>query len=126
MLARIQECILYRDFSDGEILDNMAEIINLYEFDEEALRAKENQFFQCMNGLVELAGMYGFSGNIWHTYLTFLLVNHENAFSMASEIRGAVKGSINDLAKMISGYSKSCTISTSLFLIKYLEPHAAG
>ena len=43
--------------------------------------------------------MYGFSGNIWHTYLTFLLVNHENAFSMASEIRGAIKGSINDLAK---------------------------
>ena len=99
MLARIQECILYRSFSDGEILDDMAEIINLYESDEEALRAKENQFFQCMNGLVELAGMYGFSGNIWHTYLTFLLVNHENAFSMASEIRGAIKGSINDLAK---------------------------
>ena len=99
MLARIQECILYRDFSDGEILDNMAGIINLYESDEEALRAKENQFFQCVNGLVELAGMYGFSGNIWHTYLTFLLVNHENAFSMASEIRGAIKGSINDLAK---------------------------
>ena len=99
MLARIQECVLYRNFSDGEILDNMAEIINLYESDEEALRAKENQFFQCVNGLVELAGMYGFSGNIWHTYLTFLLVNHENAFSMASEIRGAIKGSINDLAK---------------------------
>ena len=98
MLARIQECILYRDFSDGEILDNMAEIINLYEFDEEALRAKENQFFQCMNGLVELAGMYGFSGNIWHTYLTFLLVNHENAFSTASEIRGTIEGSINQLA----------------------------
>ena len=99
MLARIQECVLYRNFSDGEILDNMAEIINLYESDEEALRAKANQFFQCVNGLVELAGMYGFSGNIWHTYLTFLLVNHENAFSMASEIRGAIKGSINDLAK---------------------------
>ena len=99
MLARIQECILYRGFSDGEILNNMAELINLYESDEEALKAKEDQFFKSINGLVELAGMYGFSGNIWHTYLTFLLVNHENAFSMASEIRGAIKGSINDLAK---------------------------
>ena len=77
----------------------MAELINLYESDEEALKAKEDQFFKSINGLVELAGMYGFSGNIWHTYLTFLLVNHENAFSMASEIRGAIKGSINDLAK---------------------------
>ena len=34
MLARIQEWVLYRNFSDGEILDNMAEIINLYESDE--------------------------------------------------------------------------------------------
>ena len=95
MLARIQECILYRGFSNGEILDDMTELINLYEADEEALKAREDQFFKSVNGLVELAGMYGFSGNIWHTYLTFLLVNHENAFSMASEIRGAIKGSIN-------------------------------
>lgn len=99
MLARIQECILYRGFSNGEILDDMTELINLYEADEEALKAREDQFFKSVNGLVELAGMYGFSGNIWHTYLTFLLVNHENAFSTASEIRGAIKGSINDLAK---------------------------
>ena len=99
MLARIQECVLYRGFTNGEILDDMTELINLYEADEEALKAREDQFFKSVNGLVELAGMYGFSGNIWHTYLTFLLVNHENAFSMASEIRGAIKGSINDLAK---------------------------
>ena len=40
-----------------------------------------------------MAGMYGFSGKIsWHNYLTFLLVNHENAFSTACEIRGAVGG----------------------------------
>lgn len=37
MLARIQECILYRGFSNGEILDDMTELINLYEADEEAL-----------------------------------------------------------------------------------------
>ena len=39
MLARIQECILYRGFSNGEILDDMTELINLYEADEEALKA---------------------------------------------------------------------------------------
>ena len=43
--------------------------------------------------------MYGFSGNLWHNYLTFLLVNHENAFSMACEIKGPVSGSINCLAE---------------------------
>ena len=57
MLARIQECILYRGFSNGEILNDMAELINLYEADEEALKAREDQFFKSVNGLVELAGM---------------------------------------------------------------------
>ena len=55
-------------------------------------------FFECANGLVETAGAYGFYGNLWHCYLTFLLVNNENAFSTACEIRGAVNGSINELA----------------------------
>ena len=120
MLARIQECILYRGFSNGEILDDMTELINLYEADEEALKAREDQFFKSVNGLVELAGMYGFSGNIWHTYLTFLLVNHENAFSMASEIRGAIKGSINDLAK------NDFQIFKELYDFDITELYAAG
>ena len=49
MLARIQECILYRGFSNGEILDDMTELINLYEADEEALKAREDQFFKSVN-----------------------------------------------------------------------------
>lgn len=96
--ARIEECILYRNFQQGEILEEMADLINAYGADRELSAQKKTVFFRCVNGLVELAGMYGFSGNLWHNYLTFLLVNHENAFSMACEIRGAVKGSINQLA----------------------------
>ena len=49
------------------VLNKMADLINLNESDEEALKAKEDQFFKSINGLVELAGMYGFSGNIWHS-----------------------------------------------------------
>ena len=97
-MARINECILYRGFAQGEILENIADLMNLYESSEDELKEKKALFFQCVNGLVEIAGLYGFSGNLWHNYLTFLLVNHENAFSTASEIRGAVEGSINQLA----------------------------
>ena len=101
-MARIQECILYRGFQHGEILDKMTALMNACESSQdnlkENLKKQENSFFECVNGLVEMAGSYGFSGNLWHNYLTFLLVNHENAFSTASEIRGAVEGSINQLA----------------------------
>ncbi len=96
-MARLNECILYRDFEHGDLLAKMAEIMTLWEKDVADLKSKEGQFFECVNGLVEMAGLYGFSGNLWHCYLTFLLVNKENAFSTASEIRGAVKGSINEL-----------------------------
>ncbi len=52
--------------------------------------------------MCQMAG--GNGRNVWifrksvAYYLTLLLVNHENAFSMASEIRGAIEGSINQLA----------------------------
>ena len=53
----------------------------------------------CLADLVEMAGAYGFEGNLWHAYLTYLLVNDENAFSTACEIVGKVEGSINEIAR---------------------------
>lgn len=81
----------------------MVSIIHAYESkelsDAALLEEKRTLYYNCMNQLVEMAGAYGFSDNLWHDYLTFLLVNHENAFSTASEIRGTVDGTINELAK---------------------------
>ena len=94
-MARTEECILYRNFDNGEVLDIMTSLMNSYEAGEEGFENRKEEFFHMAGSLVEMAGMYGFSGNLWHTYLTQLLVNHENAFSTASEIRGAVEGSIN-------------------------------
>ena len=94
-MTRLEECILYRDFEHGETLKTMAALIN---GEGESLNSRTADFYRCTGEMVELAGMYGFSGNLWHNYLTFLLVNHENAFSTASEIRGRVEGSINEVA----------------------------
>lgn len=64
-------------------------------------------FYECFNQLSELAVSHGFRGNLWHNFLAFLLVNNENAYSRACEIRGEVEGSINDIAlhdfKIIKG-----------------------
>ena len=45
--------------------------------------------------LLELSVSHGFEGNLWHTYLTFLLASDENAYSTSCEIVGPVEGSIN-------------------------------
>lgn len=96
-MTRINECILYRGFEHGDILEHMTQLMEQSGTGggTEELR---DLFYQCVNGLIELAGAYGFAGDLWHNYLTFLLVNHENAFSTSSEIVGAVDGSINQFA----------------------------
>lgn len=97
-MTGIRECVLYRGFEREEILDKMTSLMDSLEKEEQHLEEKKQMFYECVSGLLEIAGDYGFSGNLWHNYLTLLLVNHENAFSTACEIRGAVKGTINAFA----------------------------
>lgn len=96
-MTRIEECILYRDFQQGEILNKITRIIDVVQKGE-SVETLQGLFYDCLNGLTEMAGAYGFAGNLWHNYLTFLLVNKENAFSTACEIVGRVDGSINQMA----------------------------
>ena len=97
-MTRIKECVLYREFEHGEILDKMTALMDACEKSAVNAKEMEEDFYECVNGLIETAGSYGFAGNLWHNYLTLLLVNNENAFSTASEIRGHIDGSINELA----------------------------
>ena len=51
--------------------------------------------YSTIGDLTELSVSHGFEGNLWHTYLTYLMVSHENAYSTSCEIVGPVEGSIN-------------------------------
>lgn len=89
---REEELIVYKGLEDGQILKDMVWLMEHYRSGDG--RAKP-LFYECMHGLLERASTHGFHGNLWHCYLTDLLVNHENSYSLACEIRGAVEGSIN-------------------------------
>ena len=80
-MIRIEECILYRDFAEGEVLRDMTILVETYKklvnaqislkdrrF-RENMSAYEPQFYEALNRLVEMANRYGFSGNLWHDYL---------------------------------------------------------
>ena len=95
------ELIVYRDFSseEGKILNDAAFLMEsglslAASGGAERERARD-AFFHLTHKLLELAGESGFYGNLWHCYLANLLVNNENSYSRACEIRGAVPGSIN-------------------------------
>ena len=54
--------------------------------------------YGCIGRLVEFGACHGISGNLWHHYLVTVLVNDENSYSRACEIRGSIEGSIRDVA----------------------------
>lgn len=97
-MTRIHELIVYRNFENGQILEDMTWIFDHCTSEYYNVEDLRGLYYECIHGLVDLGSSFGFEGNLWHNYLTYLLVNNENAFSTASEIRGEVAGSINELA----------------------------
>ena len=95
---RTNELMLYKNMEYGEILKDITFLIDNYEsefYNKEDLRGL---LFDCINELLELSVSHGFEGNLWHTYLTFLLASDENAYSTSCEIVGAIDGSMNQVA----------------------------
>lgn len=98
MKLRINEWILYRVSKQDKFFWNMIWLMENYDNETEYQEDFITRFYECFHQLVELASQYGWEGNLWHQYLTFLLANHENAFSKACEIGGSLKGSLKDIA----------------------------
>lgn len=91
---REEELIIYKEFVDGDILRDVVWLMEHYRSGDGRARPL---FYKCMHRLSEQAADHGFYGNLWHCYLTNLLVNNENSYSCACEMRGEVEGSINEL-----------------------------
>ena len=95
---RTNELMLYKNMEYGEILKDITFLIDNYEsefYNKEDLRGL---LFDCINELLELSVSHGFEGNLWHTYLTFLLASDEIAYSTSCEIVGEIEGSLNEIA----------------------------
>ena len=49
--------------------------------------------------ILEVSTDYAFDKNLWHNYLTYLLITNENPFSLTCEKVGASVGTVNSFAK---------------------------
>ena len=92
-MINIDELVIYRKLDDGDILKDVIAAI-----DESDTASSAEIVYRAEGRLIELAGTYGFKGNLWHCYLTLLLVNSENPFSTACEMRGIGDLSLRRLA----------------------------
>ena len=92
---RTNELILYKNMEYEELLLDMTFLMEHYDNEYYNQEDLKGLLFSCMNELLELSECHGFFGNLWHTFLTFLLANDENAYSTSCEITGETKGSLN-------------------------------
>ena len=99
-MTDLGELIIYRNLENSEVLENIAELSRKAKgcktFDE--LSILKSDLFAAVHSLVDLANTYGFEKNLWQNYLTLLLVNSENAFSRACEIKGIENGTLLQMA----------------------------
>lgn len=94
---RTKELMLYKHMEHEELLRDMTFLMENCDSDYYNKEDMAGLLFECVNELLELAAGYVLEGNLWHNYLTFLLVNDENAYSTECEIVGEIEGSINTI-----------------------------
>lgn len=92
---RVSELMVYRHMDHDQVLKNMVFLMEEYDNDYYNREDLKGLLYECVNEILELSARHGLEGNLWHTYLTFLLANDENAYSTACEIVGEADGSIN-------------------------------
>lgn len=99
MYREVSKLILYRNLGEDSILRNLSDIFK--RFDSCHYRSEEliTDIYREIKKLLDLATTYGFDKNLWHNYLTFVLITNENSFSMTSEKVGANDGTVNHFAK---------------------------
>ena len=99
MYREVAKLILYRDLGEDSILLKLSGIFEDFENGCESKARLITRIYEQMKALLDTATMYGFDKNLWHNYLTFILLTNENSFSMTSEKVGANDGTVNHFAK---------------------------
>ena len=99
MFREVSKLILYRELGEDSILSNLTRIFR--SFDSCHYRSEEliTEIYREVKKLLDLGTTFGFDKNLWHNYLTFVLITNENSFSLTSEKVGANDGTVNHFAK---------------------------
>ena len=98
MYREISKFILYRDSLDGTILSELGRVFKDFENKTATDDDLRTRIYAQVRRLLELATKYGFDENLWHNYLTFLIITDENPFSLTYEKAGVQEGTVNSFA----------------------------
>ena len=105
MYHQIAKLMMYGSLREHTILYEIGEIFRRFDTrpDSQTPGSSDTELirdiYTQIRKLLEVATDYGFDKNLWHNYLTFLLITNENPFSLTCEKVGANDGSVNIFAK---------------------------
>lgn len=100
MYNEVAKLILYSDLGENSILEELCAVFK--DYDNKTCPKDEliGRIYAQIKRILDLATAYGFNKNLWHNYLTFIIIMNENSFSMTCEGAGATDGgSVNIIAK---------------------------
>jgi predicted AAA+ superfamily ATPase len=98
MYKEISKFIIYRDASESNILSKLGKIFKDFESGADTPESLRTRVYAEVRRLLEIATKYGFDNNLWHNYLTFLIITDENPFSLTYEKAGKQDGTVNGFA----------------------------
>lgn len=121
MYKQVSKLIVYRELGEDSILKRLAAIFEDFDWYKENVLGSSSAFsaskleemkdkkhiskeslitriYGEIKRLLDLATDYGFDDNLWHNYLTFIMMTNENSFTLTSEKVGANDGSVNHFA----------------------------
>ena len=95
----VSKLLIYGDMEEESILMQLSDIFRCMDDGSQTKDVLRTRVFKQVKRILEVATDYAFDKNLWHNYLTYLLITNENPFSITCEKVGASEGSVNHFAK---------------------------
>ena len=99
MYRETSKLLLYSNLGEDSILLRLSGIFFDWEQQKCEKSALIRRIYVEIKRILDLATTYGFNTNLWHNYLTFVLITNENSISLTCERVGASEGSVNHFAR---------------------------
>ncbi len=99
MYRDIAHLLLYSDLGEDSILLSLADIVRDWDEENCGKDVLIRRTYAQIKRILDLSTICGFDGNLWHCYLTWVLMTNQNSFTLTCERVGASVGSVNHFAK---------------------------
>ena len=127
MYQLVSQLLVYRNLPQDNLLEALADICLELDSGDYLREELVADVYQQVHRLLDIGTVYGFDKNLWHNYLTYLLVSCENPFAITCEKVGACEGSVNDQAVVKSErrYNKNISEKVQALSARLAQAHDA-